>query len=212
MSSSVSLLIIHAKKMVNSNKKDLNSYDNLLLRLNDARQLLDSHSEILRKTNRRSSVALYRAIFVLICAHLEAFVEELYTETAHRLLDDYVWRVQDLIDQALSTFSNPQPYRINRLFVTIGFPNILKFVSWQGTNSKSVSKRLTGYVELRNSIAHGRSVSINKAKVVGFMKFVKLFSRNLQHWVNTFSAVTNLGLPARSSKKSSEENLESGYR
>jgi len=188
-------------KLTIINPKKLKAYDNLLLRLNDVQLLLISYSKIQGPGYRSITGALYRAVIVLLCAQLEAFIEELYSESAHLLLDDYILDTQALINQALSSFSNPQPYRINRLFATIGFSDIINLVSWQGTNAKSITKKLSDYVELRNAIAHGKKERITKDKVYKFVWFVKLFAKSLQEWVNSLSVISDLGLPGRRSQQ-----------
>lgn len=212
------------------------AYNNLLRRLGDVQQLLDAHTALtqfkrarkiaekagggLAKISRivdslvadlgpgrRSEVdALNRAAIVLLCAHLQAFIEEIFTETARSLLRPYLFDVDALINQALSSFTNPQSYRIDRLFASIGFPTILKEVTWQGANNQSVKRRLSRLVELRNSIAHGKQESIHKAKVVEFMKFVILFAKKLDETILLESVLTNLVNPARRNQLTSKQS------
>ena len=116
---------------------------------------------------------------VLLSAHLQGFIEEVYAETARRFLRRKVWDIAALIDQATNSFSNPQPFRIHRLFSSIGFSGVMNSISWQRCSNDSVKRRLNDYLDTRNAIAHGTQPKVHKAKVQQFRKFVELFARKL---------------------------------
>ena len=135
---------------------------------------------------RRTEVdAVNRAAMVLLCAHLQGYVEDVYTEAATALLAGKVTDIDSLVKQALSSFSNPHADRIVRLFASIGLPNVMSGVSWQKTSNQTVRQRLTDYIRVRNSIAHGGQDKITKQKVVGFRRFVDVFVRNFDEKVRS---------------------------
>jgi cell division GTPase FtsZ len=183
------------------------AYENLGHRMKDIEQLIQAHIVITqfkraRKTaekaggglekiaevidslisapgkGRRSEVdALNRAAIVLLSAHLQGYIEDVYSESAKALLNPNVADIEALIKQGLSSFSNPHAYRIDRLFASIGLSRITDGLSWQKASNKSVKQRLTDYIQVRNDIAHGKQSSVHKAKVVQFKQFVEVLAR-----------------------------------
>jgi len=140
---------------------------------------------------RRTEVdALNRAAIVLLCAHLQGYVEDLFSEAARVLLSSTVKNVEVLIEQGMSSFSNPHAYRIDRLFASIGLPTITNNLSWQRASNESIKRRLTEYIRTRNGIAHGSQDGVTKQKVVKFKRFVEVFARNFDEAVsNEIAAV-----------------------
>ena len=141
---------------------------------------------------RRSEVdALNRAAMVLLSAHLQGYIEDLFTESARLLLRTNVKDVDALIKQALSGFSNPHDYRIERLFDSMGLSKIANGLSWQKASNQSIRRRLTHYIEVRNGIAHGKQEGVHKREVNQFKQFVELFAKNFDDVVsNNIQRVT----------------------
>jgi hypothetical protein len=135
---------------------------------------------------RRDEVdALNRAAMVLLSAHLQGFIEDVYSEAADSLLKPHVKDIQTLTDRAKRNFSNPHDYRINQLFETIGLPEIMNGLSWQRSSNKAVRNRLTENIRLRNRIAHGEQERITKAKVNAFRKFVETFAKKFDEKISS---------------------------
>lgn len=120
--------------------------------------------------------SLNQAAILLLSASLEAYIEDVFTEAAKKLLADKVQSVDTLIERALSTFSNPHSDRIENLFASIGMPAVMSSLSWQKTSNVSVKRRLANYIKLRNQIAHGTQASIRKSTAVAFSRFVQNFA------------------------------------
>ena len=182
------------------------AYQNLDSRLKDLEQLMQAHTALtqfrrariateqaggnlakistvvdrlvtLPGRGRRAEVgALNRAGIVLLSAHLQGYIEDVYEEAARRLLRNAVKSVEALVYEARGRFSNPHADVIERLFSSIGLPKILDNVSWQRASNQSIRRRLTGYVQIRNRIAHGSQEPVSKAKVGEFRKFVEVFA------------------------------------
>ncbi len=127
---------------------------------------------------RREVDALNRAAIVLLSSHLQGYIEDVYTEAARILLQPSLINIDTLIEQTRSRFSNPHAYRIDRLFASISLPKITGDLSWQRASNKSVKSRLSRYIYLRNSIAHGSQEQVTKQKVLAFKRFVEVFARN----------------------------------
>jgi hypothetical protein len=195
-----------------------NALAHLQTRMSDIEQLLEAHSALTRfqrarraaresggdiaklsvvidrlvtepGRGRRTEVeALNRAAIVLLCAHLQGYVEEIYGECAQSLLDTKVKDVEALMQQAASAFWNPHAHRIDSLFASIGLPGITDGLSWQRCTNRSVKTRLTDYIQLRNSIAHGTLVTVHKAKVTSFKRFVEIFAEKFDEHVGREAA------------------------
>ena len=190
------------------------AYENIGRRMKDVEQLLEAHkaltqfqrarkaaeeaggglaqiSEVIDRLvtepgrGRRTEVdALNRAAMVLLSAHLQGYIEDVYSEVARAMLGDKVKDVDALVEQALSNFSNPHAYRIASLFASIGLPNIMDDLSWQKASNQTIKRRLTDYIRIRNSIAHGSQERITKPKVAEFKRFVEVFARNFDEKVS----------------------------
>jgi hypothetical protein len=191
------------------------AYKNLSGRMKDIEQLLEAHkaltqfkrarkaaeeaggglaqiSEVIDRLvtepgrGRRTEVdALNRAAMVLLSAHLQGYIEDVFSEAAKAMLDGKVKDVDALIEQALSGFSNPHAYRVDSLFASIGLPKITDGLSWGRASNQTVKRRLTDYIRVRNSIAHGSQEGITKPKVVGFKRFVEVFAKNFDEKVGS---------------------------
>lgn len=195
---------------------------NFTLRMRDVDQLLEAHAVLTQSQRARNAArlaggdlakiatvieklvtrpgpgrpsqveALNRAAVVLLCAQLQGYVEEVYQESARVLLASKVKDLQALVDQGRSGFSNPHADRIDSLFASIALPPVMQSLSWRNCSNRSVRTRLTNYIRLRNSIAHGGQVSVRKAKVVSFKRFAEVLARNLDdHLANQIQSVTS---------------------
>ena len=190
------------------------AHKNLAGRMKDIEQLLEAHkamtqfkrarsaaeraggelekiSEVIGKLvqepgrgRRKEVAALNRSAMVLLSAHLQGYIEDVYDEATHLLLDGKIRNVNMLIRQAKRTFSNPHANRINSLYASIGIPDIMDGLSWQGAANKAIKRRLSEYIKIRNDIAHGSQESITKQKVTSFKQFVEVFARNFDEKVS----------------------------
>lgn len=129
---------------------------------------------------RRAGVdALNRACIVMLSAHLEGFIEDLFKEASGELLADQLESVEIFQKEAVSRFSNPTPEAIDALFGRMGFEKITQEISWRRATSETIRKRLREYIELRNRIAHGVQAKVTKPKAQAFKEFLELFANNL---------------------------------
>jgi RiboL-PSP-HEPN len=184
------------------------AHENLGRRMNDIQQLIEAHTALTQfqrarkaaeeaggglkkisvvvdnlvsapKQGRRTEVdAINRAAMVLLTAHLQGYIEDLYAESAKALLSGSVKDVNALTSRGLSGFSNPHAYRIDGLFASVGLRNSTSGISWQRASNKSIKKRLTMYIQERNAIAHGKKNRVHKAKVIAYKKFVEVFAEH----------------------------------
>jgi hypothetical protein len=76
---------------------------------------------------RRAEVgAVNRALIVLLCAHLQGYVEDLHSEGAKVLFRTMRIDVDSLVQHAQDHFSNPHADRIEQLFWSPGVQRILQ--------------------------------------------------------------------------------------
>lgn len=123
--------------------------------------------------------AINRAAFVLSTAHFQGFVDELHAELGGIVLKGKASDPVAVIKLVKPPRSNPHVYVINQMFSGIGVYELMDSINWQKCDNKTVKSRLTGYLEMRNKIAHGSKEAITKAKVVQLKQLVELLAQKL---------------------------------
>ena len=143
----------------------------------------------------RQGESLNRSCIVLLSAILQVFVEGVFErESKHtfsRLLAPTVW---DSYWKQIGRPGNPSDENIKKLFLRIGIPDVFVGLSWQGTNTTKIKQNLKLLNELRNGIAHGRSVlrsnnrryGLTLAEVVRLRDFAEHFGQRFEHHVQSF--------------------------
>jgi hypothetical protein len=114
---------------------------------------------------------LNRAAVVMLCGHLEGYVEDLMREALAKL--------DQRIDASplLAGFHNPWPDRIDQLFVFIGMSRPCRSISWQRAGNKAVRDNLEDLVATRNRIAHGATgVAVRRSDVTRYRRYVEGFA------------------------------------
>jgi len=121
--------------------------------------------------------ALNRSAIVLLSAHLQGYLQEVFEEAAILLFMGQLGaEVHLFVQESLKRFGNPQPDKIDSLFALLGIERITGQISWRNAQNKRVKERLRELVNLRNQIAHGNSVTVYRERVVRFMSFVDNFT------------------------------------
>ena len=123
---------------------------------------------------------LNRAAVLMLCAHLEGYVEDLMREGLTAL--------NASIDAAplLARFHNPWPDQIDELFGFLGMSRPSRGISWQRANNTSVRQNLDDSVRTRNKIAHGTTgVAVHKSDVTRYRKYVEGFATRFDALVRT---------------------------
>ncbi len=137
------------------------------------------------KGRRKEVEPLNRSAFVLLCAHLQGFIEDLHKEAANIILAGRVNNIDNVVKQAKLGNANPHADIIEKMFNGIGIFEVMDDIVWQKTSNKSVRKRLTDYITIRNRVAHGNQESISKQKVVQFKDFVERLAQKLDEKINS---------------------------
>lgn len=127
--------------------------------------------------------ALNRAAFVLLCSHLQGFVDDLHKETAAVVLVGKVNDVDAIVKLIKPRNSNPHPEIIDKMFAGLGIYDLMVEIYWQNCANKTVRTRLTTYIEERNKIAHGAQAAITKQKVEQFKRYVQKLAQELDKTV-----------------------------
>lgn len=151
-------------------------------RLRDVDQLMAAHETVggLEPGRRYDVEGLNRAAVLMLCAHLEGYVEDLMREALQA--------VDHRIDATplLGGFHNPWPDRIDDLFAFIGMSQPCRSVSWQRAGNKAVRDNLEDLVRTRNRIAHGTTgVTVHKGDVTRYRRYVEGFASKLDRLVRT---------------------------
>lgn len=185
-----------------------NALNDFQVRLAEVRQLLDAHGALTRLKNAQATLnsggqslnnvaqviqqlvsaprrgrppevqALNSAGIALLSAHLQGFVVDIFTEVATTTLTGKVRDLAAVIGSA-NTHGNPNEQNINRLFNSIGYPNILDGISWQRTNNRRLLAKLKSFNELRNRIVHGRSETVRKSTLENYLATFTTFADRL---------------------------------
>lgn len=142
-------------------------------RLRDVDQLMAAHATVggLDPGRRYDVEGLNRAAVLMLCGHLEGYVEDVMREA--------LGKVDQRIDAKplLSGFHNPWPDRIDDLFVFIGMSKPCRAISWQKAGNKAVRDNLEQLVATRNRIAHGTTgVTVHKGDVTRYRGYVEGFA------------------------------------
>lgn len=152
------------------------AFEKLHTRLNDVDDLMRGHAAVggAERGRRRGVQGINRAAVLMLCAHLEGYVEDLFDEAltaVHAELSS---------DPLVARFHNPWPDQIDSLFAVMGLPTASRGISWQRAGAASVIKNLEDLVRTRNRIAHGTTdVDVSKAMVTRFRKYVEGFAEGL---------------------------------
>lgn len=175
---------------------------NLNERLNDVDQLLQAHNALTRFKRAENAAnraggglqnlaeiidalvtdpgqgrpaevsALNRAAFVLLCSHLQGFVDDLHREAATFTLRGKVASIDDVVKLVRPKNANPHADVIEKMYAGIGIFDLMSVPHWNKCTNMSVKRRLTAYIEERNKIAHGTRLPIHKNKVNQLKSFV----------------------------------------
>jgi hypothetical protein len=163
-------------------------------RLREVQQLIDAHSALIRLRRAEAATtagvpnlqnigvfvqnlvtppgrgrpaevhALNSAAIALLSAHLQGFIVDLFKEVADRTLTGRVRDVSALVNSA-NLRGNPNEQNIEKLFASLGYPDVLDSLSWQRMSNGQLKAKLRGLNELRNKIVHGSSGTVTKVQV-----------------------------------------------
>lgn len=130
------------------------------VRLADVDELIKAHALItggnVGRPIERKGAAVTRAGIVLLAAAMEAFVEDLYEETARLVWPDAsAAELKVLFDNTSQRLNNADVRKTELLFFNLGLPWALEGVRWQKFSNATFKKSLNALVEKRNQIAHG---------------------------------------------------------
>lgn len=127
--------------------------------------------------------ALNRAGIVLLTAHLEGYLEDLFKEAAEAVVnarfDTQYYDLQSFAGQAITRFHNPSPQNVKELFMRLGIRDLLDTVEWAGVPNGEVRKHLGDLVSLRNQIAHGEQPSVTRRRLQREIIFVRKLTKKL---------------------------------
>ena len=119
--------------------------------------------------------ALNNAAFVLLSAHLQGYITDVFKEAARELFTGKVKDVESVISSAPLQI-NLNLSKIEKLFAGIGIPKALDSVSWQRMSNDQMKKKLSRFNETRNGIAHGAKTKLSKAQVEDHLTFTRKFA------------------------------------
>ncbi len=190
-----------------------NARENLTVRLTDIDQLLEAHKAITKFKRAEAAAqrtggaladvsrvfdalitdpgpgkpkevdAINRAAFVLLCSHLQGFIDDLHKEAANYVLSGRVQDIDKTIKLIKPRNANPHVDIIETMFSGLGMYDLMQGLSWQKCANSTVKERLKNYIIDRNKIAHGAEMNVSKAKVQQFKKYVRTLADKLDQAV-----------------------------
>lgn len=130
------------------------------------------------KDGDREGAALNHACVVLLSATLQAYVSDIFLSCSNMVFKHSLQGKE--LENYKSTWSgwdNPNPSNILVLFRRLGADDIFYGLSWQGQSTKALKSNLDRLNQVRNCIAHGRDIMIDK-------KPLSLRLNQIERWRN----------------------------
>jgi hypothetical protein len=185
------------------------AFEQLDIRLTDIDDLMEAHSAVggPSRGGRRRLHGVNRAAVLMLCAHLEGYVEDVFREALTAInprLDP---------EPLVGRFNNPRPGEIDKLFRFIGMTNASRGIGRRGgvglkdikghvrtrtvPESNRIREGIDSLVGKRNQIAHGATgVYVRKKLVVSYRGVVIGFARGFDEKVALHvSTITGGDLP-----------------
>jgi hypothetical protein len=171
------------------------AFEQLDVRLRDIDDLMEAHSAVggPRRGVRRGLYGVNRAAVLIMCAHLEGYVEDVFREALEAInpqLDP---------EPLIGRFHNPWPAEVDKLFSFLGLAKASRGIGRRGgigkvgakglrdrsaPDSARIREGVESLVRTRNQIAHGATgVYIRKKQVVSYRGLVIGFARGLDQKV-----------------------------
>ena len=120
----------------------------------DVRVLMDLHSVETSRTRQRS---IRNAAAVMLVAHWESFVENIFEYCVRKHYADQSVETQNaIIKSTANRFHSASSADVNKLFLNVGVANILDSVRWPGMSSTRAKRKIDDIVNARHFIAHGQ--------------------------------------------------------
>ena len=153
-------------------------------RLDDVEEVINTHTEITGggrgKPAQEQGAALTRAGVVLLAAAMEAYVEDLFEESARLMMSNRS-------DKELKRFFEDTSKRLNNagirktqmLYFNLGITWVLDEIRWQKFSNEEFKKSIDSLVEKRNQIAHGRRPGVRLAMLRKWKGVVEKYSEKL---------------------------------
>ena len=190
---------------MNVDKRPILTRMHVEIDLREIESLIQTRRSMFYASELSQKRAIYSAVIVLLCARLEAYVEDVFSFTLSQLRfykQKTIGESEEL--EQVEQFRNPSTKNINRFFQAVGIQNILDKVHIDRMKKTQVYKAINQIVELRHKIAHGKTCSVNTnypvnlTDCIRFYKFVRRFFISFESEVNR-----NLGPRLAEAKRNS---------
>lgn len=160
-----------------------NAFQELQERLKDVKELVKAHGALtgVERGRRHEGAAITRAGVVLLAAATEAYVEELFDESADLI---FAVMTQDELSRFKKATSgrlnNADVYKIELLYFNLGCPFVLKNIKWQKCSNDTFKEELNRLIKARNQIAHGKMPTLNLSSLRKWKRMIDNFAPRLQ--------------------------------
>jgi RiboL-PSP-HEPN len=105
----------------------------------------------------REGQAVNRAVVIMTSATLQAFCEDVFFELSELKLALNLGQM-DVYKKLYSQWGNPSKDNIRKHFSRLGAIDVLQGLSWRACGNAAVIRKLDRLNNLRNQIAHGKTV------------------------------------------------------
>lgn len=159
------------------------AFQELQERLKDVNELVKAHRALtgVGRGRRYEGAAITRAGVVLLAAATEAYVEELFDESADLIFaamnQDELTRFKKATSGRLN---NANVYKIELLYFNLGCLFVLKNIRWQKCSNDAFKKELNRFIDARHQIAHGKKPHLNLRSLLKWKDMIDNFAPRLQ--------------------------------
>ena len=162
----------------------------LSLWLKDVEELLDAHQSLTGgnrgRPAQKQGAAVTKSGVVMLTAVFEAFVEDVFERAAKDVFADELdttRKLKDFIRETSGRLNNASVKNIDFLYAQIGYPFILRELSWKGFNNTNLRESIDAMVSVRNKIAHGGAPKVNLQNLRRWKNMIEAFSLRFENLV-----------------------------
>ena len=153
----------------------------LSTRLQDVDELIMAHVAITGggrgRPGQRQGAAVTKAGVVLLAAATEAYVEELFEESAEFIFHELSREELDkLFKNTSGRLNNADTHKIEMLYFNLGLAWALSEIRWKKYSNDTFRKDLNRLIEARNKIAHGKNPTVRLSMLRKWKNMIEQFA------------------------------------
>lgn len=164
--------------------------EELQRRLDDVDELIKAHGQLTGaqrgRPRDRKGAAVTRAGVVLLAAATEAYVEDLFEESAELIFRNMAGAdLEKLFKNTSRRMNNADVHKIEMLYFNLGLAWVLGDIRWKKFSNCSFRKGLNNLVQARNKVAHGKNPNIRLNMLKRWKNMIEMFSPKLEQKIKS---------------------------